>query len=115
MKESKSRPRLSCSLRDTANSRKTDRYGGNHEGDRLHEYGSFDVLQLKEIPKPIPKDNEVLVKTFATTVTTAGLANVSGKPFIARTYPLEQTAEAHKYVETGQKEGNIIITVRGSG
>jgi len=50
------------------------------------KYGSFDVLQLKEIPKPIPKDNEVLVKVFATTVTTAGLANVSGKPFIARIF-----------------------------
>ena len=78
------------------------------------EYGSFVVLQLKEIPKPIPKDNEVLVKIHATSVTTAGLANVSGKPFIAGTYPLEQTSEAHKYVETGQKAGNVIITVRES-
>ena len=50
------------------------------------EYGSFDVLKLKEIPKPIPKGNEVLVKIHATTVTTAGLANVSGKPFIARIF-----------------------------
>jgi len=47
------------------------------------KYGPPQVLQLKEVEKPVPADNEVLIKTYATTVTSADCEIRSSKyPFL---------------------------------
>ena len=33
------------------------------------------------------------------------------KPVVDRTYPLDRIVEAYRYVETGQKIGNVVLSV----
>jgi len=48
------------------------------------KYGPPDVLKLREIEKPVPKGNEVLIKIHAASITFGDLAAVRGKPFMIR-------------------------------
>jgi NADPH:quinone reductase-like Zn-dependent oxidoreductase len=47
-------------------------------------YGSPDVLQLKEVAKPTPQDDEVLVHVHAASVNAADWHLMRGTPFLAR-------------------------------
>jgi NADPH:quinone reductase-like Zn-dependent oxidoreductase len=48
------------------------------------KYGSPDVLQLQEVEKPTPGDNEVLVRVHAVSINAADWHLMRGKPFLAR-------------------------------
>jgi NADPH:quinone reductase-like Zn-dependent oxidoreductase len=59
------------------------------EGDPMRavvhdRYGAPDVLRLEDVEQPVPKEDEVLVKIHATTVTRSDCALRGGKPFISR-------------------------------
>jgi NADPH:quinone reductase-like Zn-dependent oxidoreductase len=49
-----------------------------------HEFGSPDVLRLEEVEKPVPKDNQILVKVRAMSVNPFDWHFMEGIPYIAR-------------------------------
>ena len=48
------------------------------------KYGPPEVLQLKEVARPAPEDNEVLVKVYAATVNRTDCATLKARPFFMR-------------------------------
>jgi NADPH:quinone reductase-like Zn-dependent oxidoreductase len=50
------------------------------------KYGSPDVLQLKEVEKPTPKDDEVLIKVYAAAANAADWHLLRGNPFLGSAY-----------------------------
>jgi len=86
------------------------------------KYGSPDVLKFEEVAKPIPKDNEVLIKVHTAVVGPADCAFRKGDPFIVKIiyglkkpkYSIMGTEFAGEIVEIGKdvtlfKKGDAVI------
>jgi NADPH:quinone reductase-like Zn-dependent oxidoreductase len=63
----------------------------------------------KKVMFPIPKHDQEMVGYFKELIKSGEF-----KPVVDRTYPLDQIVEAYRYVETGQKIGNVVISVEHS-
>lgn len=50
------------------------------------KYGSPSVLRIKNVEKPTPRDHEVLIRVYATTVNRTDCAMLTAKPFIMRLF-----------------------------
>ncbi len=48
------------------------------------EYGPLEDLELKEVEKPSPKEDEVLVKIYAASINDGNLSHIRGKPLLVR-------------------------------
>ncbi len=58
---------------------------------------------------PIPKHDQLMVRYVRELIESGEF-----KAVIDRTYPLDQIVEAYRYVETGQKTGNVVISLERS-
>lgn len=67
------------------------------------------LLRGKKVLFPIPKHDQEMMGYFR-----GLLESGEFKPLIDRTYPLDQIVEAYRYVDTGQKIGNVVIRVAPS-
>jgi len=67
----------------------------------------FAITGSRKVIFPIPKINKENVEYIKRL-----LESGAYKPVIDRTYPLDEIIEATKYVETGQKIGNVVIAIK---
>jgi NADPH:quinone reductase-like Zn-dependent oxidoreductase len=67
------------------------------------------LLGRKKVLFPIPKQDQEMIRHFGELIESGQF-----KPLIDRRYPLDQIVEAYRYVETGRKIGNVVISVASS-
>jgi NADPH:quinone reductase-like Zn-dependent oxidoreductase len=92
------------------------------------KYGPPEVLQLKEVEKPVPKDNEILIRLYAVYVGIEDIMQRNGKPYFGRFFigltkprkPVLGTEFAGEIEDVGKnvtlfKKGDSVLGVTGAG
>ncbi|MBO2450743.1 NAD(P)-dependent alcohol dehydrogenase [Actinomadura barringtoniae] len=64
------------------------------------------LLRGRKVKFPFPRDSQEIVRYLRTLIEVGAFT-----PVIDRHYSLDQIVDAYRYVETGQKIGNVVITV----
>ena len=64
------------------------------------------LFRGKKVMMPFPRHDQEMIRYFKELMESGAF-----KPVIDRRYELDQIVEAYRYVETGQKIGNVVITV----
>ncbi|WP_192583495.1 NAD(P)-dependent alcohol dehydrogenase [Streptomyces albicerus] len=64
------------------------------------------LFRGRKVKFPFPVQDQEMVRYFRDLIETGEF-----RPVIDRRYPLEQIVDAYRYVETGRKTGNVVITV----
>ena len=76
-----------------------------------NSYGSADVLRLEEVPKPVPKDDEVLVKVHAASVNPADWRVMRADPVLVRLMGMGLLRPKHSILNQSQGEMCIYLTL----
>jgi NADPH:quinone reductase-like Zn-dependent oxidoreductase len=92
------------------------------------KYGPPEVLQLKEVRKPVPKNNEILIRVYAVFVGIEDIMQRKGKPYFGRIFvgftkprkPILGTEFAGEIESAGKdvtlfKKGDSVFGVTGAG
>jgi NADPH:quinone reductase-like Zn-dependent oxidoreductase len=64
------------------------------------------LLRGRKVRFPFPRDNQAIVRRLRDLIESGAF-----RPVIDRRYPFDEIVDAYRYVETGRKVGNVVITV----
>jgi NADPH:quinone reductase-like Zn-dependent oxidoreductase len=91
--------------------------GGVYVSSELGPWSQNAVLALvtpllpgNSVKFPFPRDNQAIVRHLGGLIESGDF-----RPVIDRRYPLDRIVDAYRYVETGQKTGNVVVTVVPDG